>query len=278
MITLDVSPPEYSRRAFALSIALHAFGFCALVLLLPAYHSTLGGRGIFDTAPSCEGVCSRVFALTIEYRARPAPLRDRHERAPLLAATPHRRPLKMHARPVAVNVARASASRSLLRHVPVAANSAPFSSIEPAPVAASGDRGANANVAVVAPATDTPVASQVQPNTIAANPGTGVEMANDAQPRPLGIGPDPFGSHHERPVLRDRALLDQVLARIGRRGVVRIAVDDQGHALVVDINAPGLDPAAIDELRKRLLVARYLPPERDGITFDGTLEIRAPTQ
>jgi hypothetical protein len=74
-------------------------------------------------------------------------------------------------------------------------------------------------------------------------------------------------------VLLDRTLYDDVIAKLPKRGTITIAVDDRGRATEVSIDAPGLDPTVIADLRARLLAARYATVERDGIAFNGTLTI-----
>jgi hypothetical protein len=86
-------------------------------------------------------------------------------------------------------------------------------------------------------------------------------------------GPANWGSHFDTPVLLDRTLYDDVVAQLSKRATITIAVDDRGRATNVRIDAPGLDPATIADLRARLLAARYASVERDGIAFEGTLTI-----
>ncbi|MBV8600291.1 MAG: hypothetical protein JO359_01880, partial [Candidatus Eremiobacteraeota bacterium] len=117
--------------------------------------------------------------------------------------------------------------------------------------------------------------SRVQPNTAGANPSVGVETANDAKSTRGILGPGNWGSHSDSPTLLDRGLYDEVVALLGKRGTVVVSVDDQGRATEVRITATGIDPALLDDVRKRLLAARYAPVERDGIAFDGRLRIAA---
>ncbi len=117
-------------------------------------------------------------------------------------------------------------------------------------------------------------ASRLQPNTISANPSS-AQTPPVTQTRSVEsqTGPANWGSHFDTPVLLDRTLYEDVIAKFPKRGTITIAVDDHGRATDVRIDAPGLDPATIADLRARLLAARYASVERDGIAFDGTLTI-----
>ncbi|MGH7329083.1 MAG: hypothetical protein ACREJX_12100 [Polyangiaceae bacterium] len=147
-----------------------------------------------------------------------------------------------------------------------------------AQLAWTGDAGTNPNVSVAAPATNVdPAASRLQPNTISTNPGDGVETPPPVQTHTTStvLGPANWGSSFDVPTLRDRALYEELIAKLPKGGIVTITVDDQGRATNVVVDAAGLDAATLDDLRSRLLAARYAPVERDGIAFDGTLRIKA---
>jgi len=145
-----------------------------------------------------------------------------------------------------------------------------------AQLAWTGDAGKNPNVSIATPATVEPVASRLQPNTVSSSPGEGVETPPPVQHTTRTVlGPANWGSSFDTPTLRDRSLYEELIAKLPKRSSVIITVDDQGRATNVQINAPGLDAAMLDDLRARLLAARYAPVERDGIAFDGTLRISA---
>jgi hypothetical protein len=270
MITVAAEPPPFEKRALAISAALHCCGLAVLVALVPVTQASVGGHGMRDLAARCSNPCAEVFALRIEHRARAAIVSGARRVAALL---PARRP-EEHVAPKRTNMTTITFHHRAARVVPV--QNAPERPVETGALAsASGDRGTNANVTLATQASEDPVASKMQPNTIGANPSNGIETASDASPNRGMLGPANWGSHADIPTLRDRALQEEILTKIGRRGVVTISVDDQGRATEVKINVPGLDAAAIEDLRKRLLAARYIPVERDGIAFDGTLKIAA---
>lgn len=272
MITVAVEPPPFEKRALAISAALHFCGLAMLAALVPVTQASVGGHGMRDLAARCTNPCAEVFALRIEHRARAAIVSGaRHVAALLPARHPEERVAPKHTNMTTITFHRRAAALAIS---PQNAPEHP-TEIGAKAASASGDRGTNANVTLATQTSEDPVASKVQPNTIGANPSNGIETASDASPKRGTLGPANWGSHADIPTLRDRALQDEILAKIGRRGVVTIAVDDQGRATEVKINVPGLDAAAIDDLRKRLLAARYIPVERDGIAFDGTLKIAA---
>ncbi|HEY0615423.1 MAG TPA: hypothetical protein VGC96_12305 [Candidatus Elarobacter sp.] len=56
--------------------------------------------------------------------------------------------------------------------------------------------------------------------------------------------------------------------------VVRIAVDENGHATSIDFLRPPPDASAREELRSRLLAARFIPAACNGLRCAGTVELR----
>ena len=280
MITA-VEPQSFGKRALVLSIALHCCAFALVMALVPLSQATVGGRGMFDQALDCKVPCAEVFALRVEHRARAAVFAGvRHVAALLPTAHPAVRAPSNHF-PLSHLVHLRNVERPQAQHAPTTSSNALRASTLSIAVATgtrpadgAGAEGTTANVTIATQPNREPVASHVQPNTIGANPSTGVETASDARAN-RGMGPGGYGQHYDSPTLRDRALYDEVVAKIGKRGSVTIAVDDEGRATQVQINAPGLDAATLDDLRRRLLGARYIPVERDGIAFDGQLRIAA---
>lgn len=282
-------PPPFEKRAIVLSVAVHCCALAFVLALIPANQAIVGGHGTFDRAASCELPCAQVFALRIEHRARPAVLSDFAAGTRRIPAAPVRPPHQQAHRAVAYaalvhrahftrTVNGATTTHSKTAAAPPATRAAEAAAAtDPGTPATSvaGEDGAGTNLSLATPTTEEPVASRVQPNANAANPSTGVETASDAQARRASLGPANWGSRIPTPILRDRALLEEVLARIGSRGLVTIAVDDEGRATDVKIKAPGLDAAVAEDLRKRLLAARYIPLERDGVAFEGTLQLKA---
>jgi hypothetical protein len=257
-------PTSYQKRAFALSLALHACVLGLLVALLPLWQATVSGYGLHDLASVCAAPCGRVFAIRIERRARAAATAGiRRVAQALLPATPIEHSI----------AAQHPISRHVYRESPAAHKTAPEGmQAATAALASTGNAGSNPNPTVATPAAAVIAsASRLQPNALSANPSSGVQPAqphSDAQ-----MGPANWGSHFDTPTLLDRALYGDVVAQLPKGGRVTIVVDDQGHATDVRIDAPGLDPTVVAQLRARLLAARYASVERDGVAFDGTLTI-----
>jgi hypothetical protein len=269
MITA-VEPSSFRTRALGISLVLHFCGLALVAMLLPLWH-TSEGYGLLDEARQCATPCGRVFAIRIEHRARAAATSGLRRIASALLPMAHPKPESVAAQhKVTISVvhhphalARATAPRE--------------GKAAKAQLSWTGDAGKNPNVSVGAPPTDVqPVASRLQPNTISTNPGEGVETPPPAQTHTtqVSLGPANWGSSFDVPALRDEALYDELIAKLPKSGSVTITVDDQGRAKSVVIDAPGLDAATIDDLRRRLLAALYAPVERDGIAFDGTLRIK----
>lgn len=283
MITA-AQPPPFEKRAIALSVGVHGCALALVLALIPPNQATVGGRGMFDAALRCKLPCAQVFALRIEHRAR-ATVMSGAQTVTALVPLPHQRsqrvlthvPVTHHAYFAKTVGGAAAAHRTPLEAA--RANQGPTAAVAPDPgmraAGNAGEGGAGTNLSLATTvATEEPLASRVQPNVNAANPSTGVETASDAQAKRASYGPGNWGSKIPAPILRDRALLEEVLARIGSRGTVTIAVDDEGRATEVKFKAPGVDAAILEDLRKRLLAARYIPLERDGIAFEGTLQLK----
>lgn len=256
--------PSYRTPAFALSIALHVCVLGLVAALVPLWHVTVNGYGLRDVAAICTSPCGRVFAIRIERRARAAATEGIKRIEQTIMPTMARQTV-IAQRPVPAYRTVSTSHRIAPEHATAAK----------AQLVSSGLEGTNPNVSLAKPAeAAAAAASRLQPNTISANPSS-------AQAPPLTqtrsveslTGPANWGSHFDTPVLLDRTLYDDVIAQLPKRGMITIAVDDRGHATDVRIDAPGLDPAAIADLRARLLAARYATVERDGIAFDGTLTI-----
>jgi len=263
MITV-AEPPSLARRAYALSLALHLCALALIAALVPLWHAS--GYGLRDEAAACSAPCGRVFAISIE----------RHARA---AATMGFRRIAETLIPPVTNVRSAVAQPVVQFHAyrvsPKATAWHHDTSTSTAQLASAGDGGTNRNLSTVtAPPAEVASASRLQPNAVSANPSRGSETLNDPRKSDM-LGPANWGSHFDVPTLRDRSLYDEIVAMLPKRGSITIVVDDQGRATAVRIDAPGLDPAVIDDLRKRLMSAEYAPVERDGISYDGTLIIRS---
>ena len=256
--------PSYRTPAFALSIALHLGVLGLVAALIPLWHVAVEGYGLRDVAAICDSPCGRVFAIRIERRARAAATEGlrRLTQTIMPKAATHTVAAQ---RPVPHYRTAATAHRVAPEHAAAAR----------AQLASAGVEGTNPNVSVAMPtAAAAAAASRLQPNTISANPSSAqsppVTQTKSVESQ---TGPANWGSHFDTPVLLDRTLNGDVIAKLPKGGKVTIAVDDTGHATDVRIDAPGLDPAIIADLRARLLAARYATVERDGIAFEGTLTI-----
>lgn len=236
MITF-AEPPSHRSRALAISVVLHASVLALLAALLPAWHAMARGYGFLDSA-ACARPCEVV---TIRLLAQ--------VRALARAPSPH--------------AVWAAQGRSL-------APAGPIESVGRALVVAAAPRKGSltATAFSLSPPRDIVAVATVQPSV------AGLFENVTIRPREI-LAPGNWGSHFETPALRDRALYDELVALLPKGGSVTILVDEHGHASDVRIVAPGLDPAMLASLRQRLLAARYAPVERDGVAFDGTLQIRA---
>jgi len=261
MIT-TAEPPSIQIRAYALSLALHLCALGLLAALFPLWHAA-SGYGSRDEAEACIAPCGRVFAIRIERRARAAATLGIRRLAETLL------PPESHVQSIAAQ----RASQRTFSDSPKARNSQHEAATSTAQLVSTGAGGSNANISV-STAEDSASASRLQPNALSANPSSGTEPMTEARTQ-AQLGPANWGSHFDAPTLRDRELFDEIVAKLPKRGSITIAVDEQGRATDVRIDAPGLDPATVDDLRKRLLSAHYAPVERDGIAYDGTLTIKS---
>lgn len=271
MITA-AEPSSFRSHALVISLALHACALALLALFLPVWHANVASYGIRDKAAVCVSPCGRVFAIQIEHQARAAATAGIRRIAAALLPT---------AKPKQISVAEQRPLRShaaMRRSFAARTSAAQRRSDARAQLASTGDEGTNANVSLATPPSDVvAVASRLQPNAISANPADGVEVP-PLQHRTTRavLGPGNWGSGFDTPTLRDRALYEKVIAMLPKRASITITVDDQGRATNVQVDAPGLDAATLDDLRRLLLAAHYAPVERDGVAFDGTLRITAP--
>ncbi|HEX3463555.1 MAG TPA: hypothetical protein VHS78_05830 [Candidatus Elarobacter sp.] len=121
-----------------------------------------------------------------------------------------------------------------------------------------------------------PVQATVAARTVAAvtastaAPSAAPAAPQVAPPRDDGIGN--FGETY--PASIDPSLRGTVLAGINGV-VVRIAVDENGRPTSVEFVRAPADPAQRDELRSRLLAARFIPAACNGLRCAGTVELRS---
>jgi hypothetical protein len=257
-------PPSYrTKPALALSIALHVCVLGLVAALVPLWHVTVNGYGLRDVAALCASPCGRVFAIRIEHRAQAAATEGIKRIAQtLLPSVIHDRTVSAQ-RPVPVYRTASVAERTAPEHAAAAK----------AQLVTTGLEGTNPNVSLATPAAQAAAAARLQPNSISANPSSAETPPVTQSKSETQTGPANWGSHFDTPVLLDRTLYDDLVAKLPKRATITIAVDDRGRATDVRIDAPGLDSATIADLRARLLGARYASVERDGIALDGTLTI-----
>jgi hypothetical protein len=267
MITA-AEPPSPRARAFGLSIAFHSCVLAILAAYVPIWHAELATHGFREDPAACRAACGAVFTIRIERRARTASTTGIRRAAETLlpANEPKARSVPAHP-PQALSAERALVGRS---------RAPQYETTRAAAVASGGSGGRDENVSLATPPANlTPVASRLQPREVSANPSGGVQSPPPQPQHTVSemLGPANWGSGFDAPTLRDRVLYEELVATLPEHASVTIAVDDRGRARSVEIEAPGLDAATIEELRRRLLVASYAPVERDGIAFDGTLRI-----
>ncbi|MGH7715622.1 MAG: hypothetical protein ACREML_06440 [Vulcanimicrobiaceae bacterium] len=265
MISIAKPPPHRTAPALALSIALHVCALGLLAAVVPLWHITVNGYGFRGVATLCAAPCGRVFAIRIEHRAHAAATEGIKRIAQTLLPSAVRERSVPAQRPVPAYRKAANAMRTAPEDA----------AAETAQLVTTGMAGTNPNASLATPVAQAAVsAARLQPNSISANPSNAdtppVTQSKSIQAQ---TGPANWGSHFDKPTLLDRALYDDVVAKLPKRATITIAVDDHGRATDVRIDAPGLDPAAIADLRARLLAATYAAVERDGITFEGTLTI-----
>ena len=114
-------------------------------------------------------------------------------------------------------------------------------------------------------ATAAPVAQAAATSVPAASPAPVAVAARSEE----GIGN--FGETY--PAALEPSLRGTLLAGVAGFDV-RIAVDENGHATSIEFVRAPADPAQRDELRARLLAARFIPAACNGLRCAGTLELR----
>jgi hypothetical protein len=196
-------------------------------------------------------------------------LRIQHVAPPRHAARPHAvaaaaRPVPQAVRPVVIHAAvtRERASHALL--VKAEHRAAAVALIVPTEP----PKRVQAAVVDAAPATATavPRAAAAATSAPSAAPAAPAQVAVQ---RDEGIGN--FGETY--PASIDPALRGTVLA--GVNGVVvRVAVDEYGRPTSVEFVRAPADAAQRDELRSRLLAARFIPAACNGLRCSGTVELK----
>jgi hypothetical protein len=236
-------PPRRDRIAVAGSIAVH---LCALLVL-----ATLP-RAEFPVDDPDERA---LFASIIRIERRP-PLRlVQPRRALAVTAVPRLQPQALPVIHAAVTIEHAA------RRLVVATEQRAFV------LAAVPARVPRTEVSRVAPE----VRASVPPAAPAATPAPVVAPAPSpvVAQREDGIGN--FGETY--PAAIDPSARGALLAGISGV-IVRIIVDENGHATSIEFVRPPADATLREELRTRLLAARFVPANCNGLRCTGTLELR----
>ncbi|HZW53598.1 MAG TPA: hypothetical protein VFF00_06170 [Candidatus Elarobacter sp.] len=239
--------PRRDSIAIAGSIAVH---LCVLALALTTFP-----RASFPVDDPDERT---LLSSILRIERRPPPHAAPVHRATIstIAAPDVRRPV-IHA---AVTVEHASHEMLVAAEHRAGAAPAPRASLRPEP-----NRAIAMTRAVVAP----PAAAAAAQSAATAAPAAPPAPSPVAAQREEGIGN--FGETY--PAAIDPSARGTVFA--GVNGVVvRITVDENGHATSIDFVRPPADAALRDELRTRLLAARFIPAACNGLRCAGTLELR----
>lgn len=243
-----VSTSGRDRTAIATSIVLHG---CALIALAALPRTTFP----VDTPDERALLASMI---RIERRP-PAPqvVRPRRAAAPVVvAASTTREPPVVHVAHTVSHAKRALVVTAERRFSPRALHVAvqPRSSTAPTLVAV--DRTAAKSTATAGP-------------NAAAAPSPAPSAAALAQ-REDGIGN--FGEDY--PAKVDPASRSTLFTGLAGSFLIRIALDEDGHPTAIEFVRAPSDPSLQQELRSRLLAARFIPQICNGLRCPGTLELR----
>ena len=235
--------PGRDRTAIGISIAIHCCVLASLVFVpQPAFSPDIADERVLLTS-----------IIHIEHRPAPKPPRHR-----VLPPAPLAIPV---ADRTALHVARADAHASRAMIVASERQFDPHpevikqtrSVVVPAPVAVETE--APAAVVTAAASTQTPSP------TPTASP---VAVAHEA-----GIGN--FGEDY--PAKVDPQARGALFAGITDAVQLKVSVDESGHAVAVEFMRPPSDPALLQELRSRLMAARFIPAVCNGLRCAGTVPL-----
>jgi hypothetical protein len=241
--------PQRDRTAIGISIALHC---CVLALL-----ALLPGASFPTTDPDERTLL--VGQIRIERRPPPPPI-ARPRRAPAAPAVPQQQAF----RPVIHTlVATGRASRAML--VATEARAAYVPQTAAAPKQPPVTEHAATRVAAVVTRPSTQTASQPAPTAPPASPAPSPVAAQ----REDGIGN--FGETY--PASVEPSLRATLFAGVSGI-VVRITVDESGHATSIEFVRAPADTAQREELRTRLLAAHFIPANCNGLRCSGTVELK----
>jgi hypothetical protein len=242
--------PGRDRTAIAISIAVHC---CVLAVL-----ALLPGATFPATDPDERTLI--VGKILIEHRP-PAPT----VRVRRVVAAPVAQQQQQAVRPVIHTlVATGHATRDMVvaREVRAAAVPARTKLSTPPPPPARSDAVQHTAVAQQQPVQ---TASQPAPTSAPATPAPSPVAAQ----RDDGIGN--FGETY--PAAVDPSLRATLFAGISGI-VVRVTVDESGHATSIEFVRAPADSAQREELRSRLLAAHFIPANCNGLRCTGTVELK----
>ena len=242
-------PLGRDRTAIAASIALH---LCAIIAL-----ATLP-RASFPVDDPDERLLI-VSTIQVEHRAPPP-------RAVLTRRTlvPHTQAAKPAFRPVihtAVTVEHAT------RHLVVAAE-APNAYATAAADAPTRPRDANDN-----PAPSRPEATDAGAPSVAGTPAPS-SAPSAATVAPVAQNDEGIGNFGETYPASIEPSIRSALVAVGAGFVVRVTVDENGRATALEFMRSPPDATLREELRAKLLAARFIPAACNGLRCAGTVELR----
>jgi len=243
-------PLGRDRIAIAASIALH---LCAVIVL-----ATLP-RASFPVGDPDERL---LLASTIRVEHRPPPA---HAVLTRRALVPHAETVKPVFRPVihaAVTVEHAARRMVVAAEAPNAY--APTASAAPAAVReVSTDR---------TPSQLAPAAGQTAAQTADASPAP--PPAPSAAPTSVAQSEEGIGNFGETYPASIEPTLRSALTAVGSGFDVRVTVDENGHATAIEFMRSPPDATLREELRVKLLAARFIPAACNGLRCAGTVELR----
>jgi len=258
MVRSEDDPPR-DKRALGLSILVH-------LLAAPLFVAILAGSVI--SLPETITVTSGSFRTTLEHRT------PKHATARAVAheAAPARAPAQPHTSTKAVRqIVATSAHRPIgspTHTPPRIAIAIPTVAPTPGPTASGALHPKDPAAAADAAASH----ATAQP-TADANPDpapSSVALAQSGGPVPAGG----WGQNFRDPTVLDDSAVTALHARYHGEVVVRVDVDEDGHATRVTIAGANLDADDRAEIEKKLAALRYIPAECNGLRCAASLQIR----
>ncbi|MDB5042879.1 MAG: hypothetical protein JWN27_3605 [Candidatus Eremiobacteraeota bacterium] len=238
-------PPRRDRTAIVLSIALHCCVLAfAATIVMPTF-----SPDVQDERSLLTGI------IRIEHRTPP---RVAHVRPATLPSPVAR------ARPVDRPVLRVARSVSRAARVLVVPAERRFRGRSPEAPAKAARPSAPAPVVVAAAAAHPLAAATAMPTPLATATPAPVAVAREA-----GIGN--FGEDY--PAKVDPQSRSGLFAGINDAVQLRVTVDESGHVVTIEFVRAPSDPAMVQELRNRLLAARFIPAVCNGLRCAGTVPL-----